>query len=169
VTNRPVRKPVSGASKERLTTVDALAQLSFTVHGTLERRAAQHELSVVQMRLLGILRDRTPTMNELAKMLLLDKSSVTGLVDRAERRGLVMRVPSTEDRRAVKVRLTGVGRALGAQVAGSFEKDVSLMLDCLTAPERQELSGIVSRVLVESAARYGIDLFANVTDMESSG
>ncbi len=40
-------------------------------------------------------------MNELARLLDLDKSSVTGLVDRAERRGLVTRVPSTADRDAL--------------------------------------------------------------------
>ena len=35
-------------------------------------------------------------MNELARLLDLDKSSVTGLVDRAERRGLVARSLDTE-------------------------------------------------------------------------
>jgi hypothetical protein len=41
-----------------LTTVDALAQVSFLVQGTLERRAAEHDCSLIQTRLLGILRDR---------------------------------------------------------------------------------------------------------------
>ena len=63
-----------------------MAQLAFLVHGLLEHRAAEQGLSVIQARLLGVLRDRTPTMNELARLLGLDKSSVTGLVNRAERR-----------------------------------------------------------------------------------
>ena len=46
--------------------MDGLAQLSFLIQGTLERRAAEHDLSLAQVRLLGVLRDRTPTMNELA-------------------------------------------------------------------------------------------------------
>src|SRR5580698_7627622 len=99
------RNPVAMASGE-LNMVDGLAQLSFLIQGMLERRASEHELSMIQTRLLGVLRDRTPTMNELAKLLELDKSSVTGLVDRAERRGLVVRVPSTDDRRVVLVSLT---------------------------------------------------------------
>src|SRR6516162_3299625 len=103
-----------GASRarERLSPVDGMAQLSFVIQGMLERRAAEHDLSVIQTRLLGILRDRTPTMNELARFLRLDKSSVTGLVDRAERRGLVTRLPSATDRRAVQVSLTADGRTL---------------------------------------------------------
>ena len=88
------------AARKQLSPVDGLAQLSFLIQGLLERRAAEHDLSIVQTRLLGVLRDRTPTMNELARFLGLDKSSVTGLVDRAERRGLVARVPSATDRRA---------------------------------------------------------------------
>jgi DNA-binding MarR family transcriptional regulator len=44
------------------------------------------DLSIPATRLLGVLRDREPTMLELAQLLELDKSSVTGLVDRAERR-----------------------------------------------------------------------------------
>ena len=42
--------------------------------GLLERRAAEHDLSLIQTRLPGVLRDRTPTMNELARFLGLDKS-----------------------------------------------------------------------------------------------
>src|SRR6185437_3757854 len=92
--------------------VDGLAQLSFVIMGMLERRAAEHELSIPATRLLGVLRDHEPTMQELARLLDLDKSSVTGLVDRAERRGLVARAPSPVDRRATLVRLTDEGRAL---------------------------------------------------------
>ena len=144
----------------RLSTVDGLAQLSFLIYGTLERRAAEHDLSMIQVRLLGVLRDRRPGMNELAKLLSLDKSSITGLVDRAERRGLVVRVPSTADRRAVLVDLTDHGRSLGAHVAARFEADVSTLLDGLPQPDRDALSELVSRVLVDHAAGHGVDLFA---------
>ena len=74
--------------------------------GSLGRIAAAHDVSIVQTRLLGILRDRHPTIKELAGFLQLDKSSVTGLVDRAEERGLVERIASTVDRRSVQVILT---------------------------------------------------------------
>jgi MarR family transcriptional regulator, lower aerobic nicotinate degradation pathway regulator len=145
---------------EQLSPVDGLAQLSFVIVGLLERRAAAHDLSIVQTRLLGVLRDRRPTMNELARLLGLDKSSVTGLVDRAERRGLVMRVPSTTDRRAVLVSLTDQGRALVSRASARFEADVLSMLDRLPPRDRATLARLVSRLLVAYAADQGIDLFA---------
>ena len=148
------------AARKQLSPVDGLAQLSFLIQGLLERRAAEHDLSIIQTRLLGVLRDRTPTMNELARFLGLDKSSVTGLVDRAERRGLVDRVPSTTDRRAVLVSLTDEGRAFVSQAAAAFEADVSALLSRLPPRERETLSRIVSRLLVAHASDQGIDLFA---------
>jgi DNA-binding MarR family transcriptional regulator len=139
-----------------------MAQLAFLVHGLLEHRAAEQGLSVIQARLLGVLRDRTPTMNELARLLGLDKSSVTGLVNRAERRGLVQRVPSSTDRRAILVVLTDAGRSLVASAAASFDADVLDLLSYLPGRDRAALPGIVSRLLVSYAAGHGVDLFAGV-------
>ena len=148
------------AARKQLSPVDGLAQLSFLVQGLLERRAAEHDLSIIQTRLLGVLRDRTPTMNELARFLGLDKSSVTGLVDRAERRGLVARVPSATDRRAVLVSLTDEGQSFVSQAAAAFEADVTALLSRLPPRESATLSRIVSRLLVTHASDQGIDLFA---------
>ena len=142
--------------------VDGLAQLSFLVLGTLERRAAEHDLSLVQTRLLGVLRDRRPTMQQLAKLLGLDKSSVSGLVDRAERRGLVARVPSAADRRSVLVSLTDQGRRLAATVGARFEDDVTAVLAHLPAAGRATLCGLVGELLVAHAAANGVELFDTV-------
>jgi MarR family transcriptional regulator, lower aerobic nicotinate degradation pathway regulator len=157
--SRSAGAPASAAVRERLSPVDGLAQLSFAIISLLERRAAEHDLSIIQARLLGVLRDRTPTMNELARLLGLDKSSITGLVDRAERRGLVVRVPSTTDRRAVLVSLTDDGRSLVSQASDRFEADVVTMLGLLPPRDREALSRLVSRLLVAYAAGQGIDLF----------
>lgn len=151
--------PRSSGTRRQLSPADGLAQLSFVVQGMLEHRAAERGLSIIQARLLGVLRDRTPTMNDLARLLGLDKSSVTGLVDRAERRGLVMRVPSTTDRRATLVSLTDDGRALVSQAAACFEADVLTMLERLPSRDREALSRLVSRLLAVHAAEQGTDLF----------
>lgn len=152
----------SATSARELNAVDGMAQLSFVIHRMLERRAAEHDLSMIQTRLLGILRDRRPTMNELARFLELDKSSTSGLVERAERRGLVARAPSPADGRAVLVSLTDHGRALVSDTASGFEADVTVLLDRLPRSERRALSSLVSRLLVAHAAEQGIDLFARL-------
>jgi MarR family transcriptional regulator, lower aerobic nicotinate degradation pathway regulator len=129
--------------------VDALAQLSFLVQARLARHAAIHDVSMVQTRLLGILRDREPTMQELARLLDSDKSSVTGLVDRAEKRGLVQRTPSIDDHRVIRVRLTSSGRRVVNAVAEAFQFDIGSATTCLSSPDKKRLSILATRLVGE--------------------
>src|SRR5450432_3975969 len=130
-----------------LTLPDALAQLSFAVHGAIMRVADVHDLSLVQVRLLGVLRDREPGMFAVAAHLNLDKSSVTGLVDRAERRGLVRRTTALEDRRTVRVALTARGRLLTQKVGKQIEAELARLVEGLSATHRRSLSRIAGHVV----------------------
>lgn len=136
-----------------LSLVDSLVQSSFLVQGVLRRVTRRHDLSVVQMRLLGILRDREPGVLVLARFLELDKSSVTGLVDRAEARGLVERVADPDDGRAVRVRLTGKGRALAATGAAEVAAELATLTAGMTAPQRERLAALLGRVASPAAER----------------
>jgi MarR family transcriptional regulator, lower aerobic nicotinate degradation pathway regulator len=130
-----------------LTLTDALVQSSFLVQGTMRRVAARHDLSVVQMRLLGILRDREPGILVLAGHLELDKSSVTGLVDRAEKRGLVQRVRDPDDGRAVRIKLTRTGRSLTTKVAAEVGAELEAATAALSDTERKRLAAILGEVV----------------------
>ena len=151
----PTAPPSAGTD---LGLVDALAQLSFLVHDALAEIAGQRGLSIVQMRLLGVLRDREPTMNELGRLLGLDKSSVSGLVDRAQRRGLVIRTVSATDRRAFHVSLTGTGGSSSNRAPrGSPSASRCLLPDCRST-DRQLLARLAAQILAADADRRGIDL-----------
>jgi MarR family transcriptional regulator, lower aerobic nicotinate degradation pathway regulator len=130
-----------------LSLVDALVQLSFAVQLILGRVGAEHDVSIIQARLLGILRDREPTMAALARHLVLDKSSTTGLVDRAERRGLVRRTADPDDARSVRVAITEKGRQLIDESAGEIEREVGLLVRDLSGPERQRLAALASKIV----------------------
>src|ERR1700683_4702065 len=94
-------RPASRA--DDLGIVDGLVKLSTLVQAVLSRVADSRGLSVLQARLLGVLRDREPAMAELGRLLDLDKSSTTGLIDRATRRGLVRRAQVPADGRSFRV------------------------------------------------------------------
>ena len=144
--------------------MDALAQLTFAVQGALTRVAAAHGLSIAAARLLGIVRDRQPTIGELATFLQLDKSSVTGLVDRAAERGLVARTASRLDRRSVRVSITAAGREVIDRGAAEFEAEIAVLVADLPAGQRTRLSVIASRVVAADAGRRGIDIYATVRE-----
>ncbi|HSZ83953.1 MAG TPA: MarR family transcriptional regulator [Polyangia bacterium] len=136
-----------------LTLPDGLAQLSFAVQSAIGRVAALHDLSLVQLRLLGILRDREPAMLAVATVLNLDKSSVTGLVDRAERRGLVRRATPPEDLRTVRVALTPRGRQLAQKLTKQVARELSRLVAGLSERDRRTLLALASQIVVDDARR----------------
>lgn len=138
------------------TLVDALVESSFLVQAALRRVAARHDLSVVGMRMLGILRDREPGVIALARHLELDKSSVTGLIDRAEARGLVKRAADPDDGRAVRVRLTRKGRRLATAGAAEVAEELAAVVADLTEAERGRLAGLLSEVAASASGQLPV-------------
>jgi len=127
--------------------VDALVQTSFVVTGVLTRVAAERDLSLTQLRMLGVLRDRRPRMAQLAALLGLDKSTVSGLIERAERRGLVRRVPSADDARAVEVVATPDGLALARDGAEQVGRALQPLLSTVDGAGRAALTRELERML----------------------
>jgi DNA-binding MarR family transcriptional regulator len=126
---------------------DALVELSFVIQATLARLASERELSLVQVRLLGILRDREPGIVELADVLSLDKSSVSGLVDRAQRRGLVERASAkSTDGRAIRVLLTERGQAMASEFADRVSEEIAELVKDLSPAQRRRFAAQAARI-----------------------
>ncbi|MCI0633821.1 MAG: MarR family transcriptional regulator [Actinobacteria bacterium] len=91
----------------------ALFRVSLGVTRLFALRSGELGLSVPQARTLLLLQRTTPrSMGELAGMLPIDPSSMTGLVDRLEASGYVERVAVPLDRRVRGVILTERGARL---------------------------------------------------------
>lgn len=127
--------------------IDALVQASFVTMAVLNTIGAENDLSLTQLRVLGILRDRRPRMAELAEHLGLKKSTMTGLVDRAEERGLLARAPSAEDERATEVFLTRAGAALVERLHAQVEAALQPLCDRLPAGDQKKLQELLRRML----------------------
>ena len=130
--------------------VDGLVQLSFEVQSRLGQIAAQHDLSLTQVRLLGVLRDHEPGIQQLADHLRLEKSSVSGLVDRAEARGLVRKASSTADGRAVRVAISKKGLALAETAEREVRIALSDLVDQLTRADRAQLAELLVKCLAST-------------------
>lgn len=126
---------------------DALGQLSFTTMTKISMRAGEEGLSLQQIRLLGIIEDREPTMGELGELLELDKSSVSGLVLRAEKHGLVTRLQHELDGRSVRVRLELKGRLLIEAARRKLASDLEQVFAVLSFEELTEWTSLTKRLL----------------------
>ena len=101
-----------------------LASFRHALRGFLrfsEAAAAQEGLTSQHYQAMLILRgwpDGQPiSINDLAQQLLIKHNSAVGLVDRLANEGLVVREPSTVDRRKVELRLSSRGRQVLARLA----------------------------------------------------
>jgi DNA-binding MarR family transcriptional regulator len=127
--------------------IDALVRASFATTAVLTKVAAEHDLSLTQLRVLAILRDRRVQMSELADYLGLDKSTISGLVGRAEKRGLLRRAANPLDGRAVDVFLTAAGTELAARGAAQIARSLSPMTSALTPAEARRLTALLGHML----------------------
>jgi DNA-binding MarR family transcriptional regulator len=140
---RQVQRPVGSPTD----LIDSLVRTAFFTTAVLSRIAAGHDLSLTQLRVLAILRDRQGSMSDLATYLGLDKSSISGLVDRAEKRGLVQRTPNPLDGRGIDVALTAEGGQLAEEGAAEVAEALSPLIGTLSPHESHRLAALLERML----------------------
>jgi len=127
--------------------IDAVARTAFRVMAVLSKFAGENDLSLTQLRMIGILRDRRLKISELAYALGLDRSTLSGLVDRTEKRGLIQRSPNPLDGRSVQVALSPEGARAAELGANQIALSLSSMTCALNRAESQRLTTLLERML----------------------
>jgi DNA-binding MarR family transcriptional regulator len=93
-----------------------------------ETAAAQAGLSTQHYEAMLILRacpeGESVSVGELAQQLLIKHNSAVGLVDRLVQEGLIVREPSSVDRRKVELRLTARGRRVLAKLVAMHKQEL---------------------------------------------
>jgi DNA-binding MarR family transcriptional regulator len=126
---------------------DALVPTAFVTMALLNKIGAENDLSLTLLRVLGILFDRRPRMTELADHLGLEKQTMSGLIARAEKRGLVARAPNVADGRATDVFLTVEGAQLVQRLHAQMQQALAPLTGRLSAAEQQQLQALLERML----------------------
>jgi DNA-binding MarR family transcriptional regulator len=86
------------------------------------------------------------TMSELAAQLGVPLSTMTGVVDQLEGKGLVERVDHPEDRRSLQVRLTAEGRKIYQSAHDAFLSHLAPLLEHRTPAECDRLVTFLGEV-----------------------
>lgn len=87
------------------------------------------------------------TVAELARWLQVDAGATTRLLDRLEKKGLLKRVRSTEDRRVVQVELTPAGAAAIVEVPAVLSEVLNAHLAGFSKPECIALKSYLLRMV----------------------
>jgi len=133
---------------------EGLLSIFFT--GVLLRKRARefftrHKITDVQFNVLALIHDRAGwdgglTQVELSRLLLVNRSNITSLIDRMEQGDLVTRAPDPTDRRNKIVRLAPKGRKRLLAIEGHYTEEVKEIMKALTEKEMQELDAILGKI-----------------------
>ncbi|MBT2593957.1 MarR family winged helix-turn-helix transcriptional regulator [Arthrobacter sp. ISL-72] len=88
-----------------------------------------------------------PTQREMADFLSLDPSQIVALVDELEKRGLVVRAPGKQDRRAKTVTATPRGEKLLQEATEAAQRAEAEALRGLAADESAQLKALLQKAL----------------------
>ena len=120
-----------------------------------ERSIKDSGLGLTDFAALEALLNKGPlSITEIQSKVPLALGSMTAAVDRLEERGLILRTPSSEDRRAKILKLSPKGRSV---VEAAFERhaaDLETVMAVLDQREKRQLHDLLKRVgLFAAAAR----------------
>ncbi|MFC8731729.1 MarR family winged helix-turn-helix transcriptional regulator [Luteimicrobium sp. NPDC057192] len=87
----------------------------------------------------------------LARALLMTTGTMTGRLDRLEKRGLIVRVPSAHDRRSLDVELTPEGKRLVDEAVTTHTAGQQDVVAALSAEDRGDLDRVTRKLIAHLA------------------
>lgn len=107
-----------------------------------------HGILTAQWSLLRILWDiEGLTQVELAERMLVEKASLTGVLESMQRRGLIIRSRNAEDRRKINITLTAQGRRLKAELLPVATRINRKAARAMTERETAELRRLLAMLI----------------------
>lgn len=123
-----------------------MAEIAARYNAGYEAAASAHQLTAMQAKLLMLVSGEPLPMRRLAEIFACDPANVTGIVDRLERRELVSREPSPDDRRVKLIAVTETGRKVVGDLRGTLGF-AAQPLRALTEPERTQLRDLLRKMI----------------------
>lgn len=116
--------------------------------GLFMDETAAFDLTPVQFAALATVA-RQPEVDQrtLARTIGFDTSTIAGVIDRLERRGLMLRNAAPQDRRVRRLTVTAAGAALLEAVLPAMQRAQQRILAPLSAPERTLFMGLLGRLI----------------------
>lgn len=96
--------------------------------------------------LLHLSKGEPLSLSDLSGLIFRSNSTLTSLIDRMERDGLVTRVAHANDRRITTVALTPKGQGLLLEIRGHHRPFLADMMSCLTPQELTRLTELLNKV-----------------------
>ncbi|MEM7771546.1 MAG: MarR family transcriptional regulator [Cyanobacteria bacterium P01_A01_bin.37] len=134
------KEPFLGTIRELVRTYQAFSTYSEAFVRHYDLTPAQFDVIATLGNTAGL------TMGEIGEKTLITKGTLTGVVDRLEKKALITREIPPENRRSVVVKLTPDGEALFEQVFPAHIADMKQHFETLNASEMELLKVLLGRL-----------------------
>lgn len=146
----------SGGVSEAQQLTEVITRLRRALRTSIRTDYPWESMPMAQVELMQCLGERPGggRIGELAQVLRLAQNTISGLVQQLVVAGYVDRSPDPADRRAVRITLTGAGRAQLDDWIAAHEQRIGAALGSLSAGDRRALADAVGPLgrLVEGLA-----------------
>lgn len=111
-----------------------------SVRKSIEKEIRSYGLNPTEFAVLELLYNKgEQTVQKIGEKVLIASSSITYVVDKLEKKNLILRTPNPEDRRITQVSITEEGKALMDDIFPGHAKAVQRILEGLTMEEKEEV------------------------------
>ena len=146
------------AVAEALRAYVKLLRAAKAVVARVEPRLMESGLTVTQLAVLEALLHLSPlSQRELGRKVLTSAGNMTDVIDKLQRRGLVVRTRKPGDRRTVRVALTAEGQKAIESLFPCHARDIAAAMSGLAPEELAQLGTLLRRLGLAAAAPIGED------------
>lgn len=130
-----------------------LGQTAALKDRLLDRHLTPLGLTAAQLKVLRIICRGGDTAAALCRLLSIHSASMTRMLDRLERKGLIVRIRDEHDRRQVRLALTDKGVALGSVLPTMEVAAMNELTASITSEELLRLESLLEKILSGDLAR----------------
>ena len=124
-----------------------LARASHLISGQFHERLATERVPVLQWRVMAALWDAPKSAGEVAEIVLQKQPTVSKLLERMQRQGLLDRQTDADDRRRIVVSLTAGGLAIAGPLIEAAREHERAVLEPFGEHNATALVGALQRLI----------------------
>jgi DNA-binding MarR family transcriptional regulator len=133
---------------------DRIQQVIFLIRKLMQSGAyytkelnKKYNVSAPQIAcMLALLEGGPLALSQIAKKIMVNSSTLTGIIDRLEKKGLVARTRTSQDRRVITIELTRAGRDLAENAPPPIQMKIVEGLKRLDEEEREQILQALSKL-----------------------
>lgn len=139
-------------------TIFAILNTQKALLRTMTKNVSRENVTLQQVNIMRILsQEGSVAMYRLGEELLVTRPNITAIIDRLEKKDLVKRVESKNDRRKTEIQFTAKGQKLYQKIHETQEKLLQDSINAFNSVEKVMLSRLLRKLVDEMAKRENSD------------